>query len=78
MWHAIATTTVLPSLKSARKYCDEIRTPVFIHSGDIIDCYKKVLDFTGAETHNDILDSAKGLPICQNEHWTYWLVQDKN
>jgi hypothetical protein len=78
MWHAVGTTTVLPSLKSAREFCKRSQPPVILYSGNIIDCYQHLQSLTGAAMPNDILSCSRGLPFSQNDHWTYYLIEDRN
>lgn len=79
MFHLIATTTVIPSLKSARAYCDRPRTPQFIYSADAQACYEHAMNALGGKSQmsNELSVVLNGLPIFQTSDWTYWIVSDE-
>lgn len=79
MWHAIATRTVTPTLKSAREYNERPRAPEIMFSGDDPEVvWRQLVMKIGAVmgyTNGPEL-CLNGLPIYVTSDWTYWLVGD--
>lgn len=76
MFHAIATTTVLPSLKSARRYCSEPRPPQFIlSSDDPEECHAALVKISGGRECNELALALNGLPVFVTGDWTYFVVR---
>lgn len=79
MHHLIATTTVLPTLKSARRFCDRVRAPSIIVSGTPEECYEHAMDRLGGRgwSPNSLEVSLNGPAVFQTGDWTYHIVEDK-
>lgn len=78
MWHVIAVKTVLPSLKSARSYCSEPQPPRVLWSGRLELVHEQAVQHFRLEgrPHHDAVECSRGLPLFQNDDWTYYIVGD--
>lgn len=79
MYHAIATRTVLPSLKSAREYCGAPRPPQIVaSSADPQDCWLFLLSISSGREINKLEEGVlNGRMVFQTADWTYYIIEDK-
>ena len=76
-YHLIATRTVHPTLKSARKFNSSPNPPQIIETGDAMACWHRGIDIAGMNGTNELELCLNGLSLKVTADWTYWIVKDK-
>lgn len=64
--------TVLPTLRSARAYCDNARPPLLIHVGTVETCFERAKKLNGGRMNCTIEEwHANHVPVVVTDDWTY-------